>query len=133
MGNLIDFLTQKPVSDITEEVKLYTRPEYGEMVFKVRAMDGEDFSEYQKQCSTIDKKGNPHFDTKKYNDLVIVNHCIEPDFKDAEVLKRAGVTTSSQLINKYLKAGEIAELSQKIADISGFDRDINEVKEEAKN
>lgn len=133
MSRLSDFLMQKPVSEITKELVLNTRPEIKEMPFKIKAMSADDFNEYQEKCTSYDKKGKATFNSKKYNELVIVNHCIEPNFKDAEMLKKAGMTLPEQFIRKFLLAGEIVELSSQISSLSGFDTDINELKEEAKN
>lgn len=134
MSKLTDFLMKKPVSEIREELHLNTREGIKEFPFIVRAMSGEEFNDYSERCSNFNPKtGKSKFDTKKYNELVIINHCVEPNFKDAEMLKQAGCTLPEQFLSKFLLAGEIVELAQKISEISGFDKSIDEVKEEAKN
>ena len=58
---------------------------------------------------------------------------IEPNFKDADSIKKAGCQSPEQFLYKSLLAGEIAELAQQISALSGFDADMEEMVEEAKN
>ena len=99
-------------------------------------MSGDEFGKYQKQCTTLNvmgKKKETSFDSGKFNVLCIVNHCLDPNFKEAELLKGLGVQTPEQAVSKVLLAGEIVELGNQISRISGFDTDINEEIENAKN
>lgn len=130
MISLDEFLTMPDVSDITEEVDVSKR--LGK--FKIKAMSAEDFADYQKKCTTgrVTKKGM-NFDSTKFNLLIVAGQTIEPDFNNAEFLKKAGCTSAIDFIQRKLKVGEITTLSQKIQAISGFDEDINDNVEEAKN
>lgn len=104
--------------------------------FKIRPMTGDEFGKYQKQCTTINVNGRKKetiFDSGKFNLLCIINHCIDPDFKDADFLKQLGVQTPEQAVSKTLLAGEIVELGNQVTKVSGFDTDINEEIEAAKN
>ena len=64
---------------------------------------------------------------------LVKNHCVDPDFKNADFLKKLNVLTPEQAIAKTLLAGEVITLGEKISAISGFDTDINDEIEEAKN
>ena len=130
MGEMIDFLSLPDVGDIVEEV--YVSERLGK--FKVRAMTAEEHGDYMKRArgSKISKKGID-FDTTKFNLLVAAGQTVEPNFNNAELLKKTNCSLATELIAKKLKAGEIAELCNKICEISGFDSDINEDIEEAKN
>lgn len=104
--------------------------------FKIKPVSGEQFSDYQKRCSSIEfsnRKRTMQLDSGKFNNMIIINHCVDPDFKDAELIKSVGVQTAEQALQKLLLAGEIVELSQQISAISGFDEDINEEIDNAKN
>ena len=117
MNKLEDFLSLPDVDTIEEEVFVSER--LGK--FKVKAMSADEHAEYQARCKgKINKKGMD-FDTSKFQLLICAGQTLEPNFNNAEFLK------------KKLKAGEIAELSQKICRISGFETDINEDIQEAKN
>lgn len=129
MNDLEMFLNLPDVNSIEEEVFVSER--LGK--FKVRAMTADEHGEYMKRSrSRLDKKG-VDFDTSKFNLLVVAGQTVYPNFASAELLKSTGCTTAVDFIKRKLKAGEIAELSQQICKISGFDSDINEDVEEAKN
>ena len=65
--------------------------------------------------------------------MAIVNCCLDPDFKNAEFLKKIGAITPEQAISKTLLPGEVVELGTQINTLSGVDVDINEEIENAKN
>ena len=131
MSALMDFLIENSSEDITEKViiseRLKGKP------FTIRAMSSNSYSEYQ-QAATIIKKGKKvNFNERMFNQSVVLNHCIEPNFKDAELIKKAGCVTPAQLLEKVLRAGEISTLTRKIMELSGFMQDLDEVEEDAKN
>ncbi len=128
MNELESFLNLPDVDNIIEEVEL---PRLGK--FKVKAMSELEYREYQNKCKSKIKKGGMDFDTAKFNLLIVAGQIVEPNFNSAEFLKKAGISTATEFIQRKFKAGEIAELGNKIVEISGFDTDINEDKEEAKN
>lgn len=129
MNDLEKFLTLPDVNEIEGEVFVSKR--LGK--FKVKAMTSDEFGEYQKRSrGKVGKKG-ADFDAPKFNLLIVAGQTIEPNFNNAELLKKAGCTTATELIKKKLLPGEIAELADKITELSGFDADINEDVEEAKN
>jgi hypothetical protein len=104
--------------------------------FKIKAMTNDEFEEIRKAAASIStKKGKRSisFDTKRFNELVVINNTIDPNFKDAESIKKLGCITPEQYLNKVLLAGEIVELSQQIQTLSGFELEIDELVEEAKN
>jgi 2-oxoglutarate dehydrogenase complex dehydrogenase (E1) component-like enzyme len=131
MSALLQFLVENPVDNLTEKVVVSTR--LADFPFTIRAMTGPEFSEYQKAATVIGRHKKVEFNSKLYNEMVVLNHTVEPNFRDAETLKKAGCTSPEQFLYKSLLAGEIAELASRISDLSGFDRDMNETVEEAKN
>ncbi len=131
MSNLLQFLIENPIDELIAEVIISQR--LAGFKFKIKAMSGEEFSEYQKLAMKIGGSKKVEFNTKIFNEQIIINHTIEPNFKDAESIKQAGCQTPEQFLYKSLLAGEISELSQQISELSGFDKDINEAVEEAKN
>ena len=140
MSALKEFLVEN--SDIVgKEVEVPISPRFKDkegnlLKFKIRPMTGDEFGKYQKQCTTLNVNGRKKetiFDSGKFNLLCIINHCIDPDFKDADFLKQLGVQTPEQAVSKTLLAGEIVELGNQVTKVSGFDTDINEEIEAAKN
>lgn len=131
MSKLLEFLVQNPVDNVTEEIIVSARLK--EFPFKIKAMTGQEFSEYQKLATAFGKKKKVSFDTATFNEQVVLNHTVEPNFRDAESIKSAGCLTPEQFMYRSLLAGEISELANKISVLSGFDSDIEESVEEAKN
>jgi hypothetical protein len=131
MSNLMQFLIDNPVDNLTDEVIVSAR--LAKFPFKIKGMTGPEFSEYQKLSTKISRHKKVEFDSKIFNELVVLNHTLEPNFRDAESIKKAGCQTPEQFLYKSLLAGEINELAQQITALSGFDKDIEDTVEEAKN
>jgi hypothetical protein len=132
MSALTDFLLANPVNDVTGEAIIPGR--LSKMPFKIKAMNGEQFAEYQKLCTAFNKqKKKVDFNSQRFNELVILNHTVEPNFRDAECIKKGGCQTPEQFLYKSLLAGEIIDLADKISTLSGFNQSIEEEIEEAKN
>ena len=127
----MQFLIDNPVDNLTDEVVV--SPRLAKFPFKIKGMTGPEFSEYQKVSTKIGRHKKVEFDSKIFNEMVVLNHTLEPNFRDAESIKKAGCQTPEQFLYKSLLAGEIAELSQQISSLSGFDRDMEDTVEEAKN
>ena len=128
MKNLEDFLALPDISDLTEEI---TVKRLGTL--KIKAIDSEEYSNYIKRSRKLDKKGNVNFDDTKFKLDIIADKLVEPDFSNADFLKKAKYNTAREFISAKLLPGEIQEISDKILELSGFDKDINDDIEEAKN
>lgn len=128
--SLVDFLLENPVDNLTSEIIVSKRLE--KFPFTIKAMSGKDQMEYQRQ-STIINKGQPNYNSAKFNELMIIRHTINPDFRNAENMKKAGCTRPEEYLYKVLNAGEISKLVEKITELSGFDQDIDELAGEVKN
>lgn len=129
MNSLENFLELPDVTDVVEEVFVSKR--LG--TFKVRAMSVNDHNQYLKRSRGKINKDGTDFDSGKFNLLIVAGQTVSPDFNNAELLKKANCATAAELINKKLFAGEVSELAGQICKISGFDADINNDIEEAKN
>lgn len=133
---LTDFLLANPVDNITEEVVISKRlkDEEGNLFkFKIKPMLQEEYLAYQEQCTTAKKNGKIDFNTRKFNQLLILNHTIEPNFRDASLIQSANCRTPEQLLNKSLLAGEIQMLAEQIRLISGFEDSLDDLVEDVKN
>ena len=129
MSRLEEFLALPNVNDVVEEI--YVNKRLG--TFKVKPMTNQQYNEYLSRCRGKITKDGVNFDNGKYNLLIISNHVIDPNFADAEFLQRAGFTNPRDFINAKFKAGEIQDIAEKIAQISGIGGDLSEKVEEAKN
>lgn len=134
--SLQEFLNTHPVDELTDEVAVSSRFTDNDgklLLFKIKAMTGQEFEDIRRACSTVKKNRKVEFDSQRFNLKVIINHTLEPNFKDAASLKAVGVATPDDYVQKVLLAGEIATLAQKISTLSGFDTDMADLVEEAKN
>ena len=131
MVTIAQFLIDNPIDNIIDEVSI--SPRFGKLMFKIKPMNGKEYAEYQKRSTNIGRHQKVDFSNQIFNELVVLNHTIEPNFRDAEVIKKAGCKSPEEFLYKSLKAGEIVELADKISAISGFDKDIEEVVDDAKN
>jgi len=132
MNALQQFLTKNSVDNFTEEVTLGGRLK--DFKFKIKALTGNQYNDFQALC--IENPNSPkkrRFNIKKFNELIVANCVIEPNFKDPEWLKELGVADATSAIYKTLLAGEITDLAERVLRLSGFDRDIEEEMEEVKN
>ncbi len=138
MSKLQAFLNQNVVDDITEEVMISERfkDEGGSILkFKIKAMTNSEFELARKKALSMKMKkgGSVEFDNQKFNEHIVINHTADPNFKDAESIKELGCITPEQYLNRVLLAGEIAELADRIRQLSGFDKTFEEDIEDAKN
>ena len=132
MTELQMFLMENPVDNITAKIKLGGRLK--DFEFEIKPMNNNDMSRYQKLCiKNPNSAKKKEFDIQKFNELVVINNVISPNFKDPEWMKSVGVLTSEALVSKVLLAGEISELSEKISEISGFGDNSEELEDEVKN
>lgn len=132
MNALQQFLTKNAVDNLIKEVSLGGRLK--DFKFKVKALTGNQYNDFQALC--IENPNSPkkrRFNTKKFNELIVVNCVVEPSFKDAEWIKELGVPDATSAMYKTLLAGEISQLAEEALRLSGFDRDVEEEMEEVKN
>lgn len=130
--DLISYLVKNPVADVEHTVKLVGRLSGYE--FKIKPMTGNQFYKYQELATIINPKDQSvRFNSGRFNELVILNHVVEPNFKDASLLTTAGVSTPEQFINKFFVSGELIELSEHIHRISNMNKTEKEMEDEVKN
>ena len=118
MSKLDEFLNLADVCDIKETIKVKLGGKEFEMT--VRALTEAEHTEFQRRANTVTKK-TVSFDSGKYNNLILEACIVEPDFKNAEFLKKAGCVSATEFINKKFPAGVVSDISQKIQELSGFE------------
>lgn len=72
-------------------------------------------------------------DTNTYLAKMTAAAVVYPDLNDAELQNSYKVMGAENLLRAMLSAGEYVQLSSKVAELNGFDTDVNELVEEAKN
>lgn len=106
--------------------------------FVVKSITEGENKEIRKGCqkTTFNKKTHQketETDSDLYGNRLVIACCVEPNFKDAELQKKFGVLGAEALLDKLLNPGQFAELLSKVQEMNGFDSDINELVDEAKN
>ena len=130
--SLTDFLCADPVQDETEKVVLCERLK--DFEFEIGAMDKKQYDGYINQCVVKDGKGKVvKQNIALFNELVVINHCLYPDFRSTDFVQKAGAITPGQALYKVLKLGEVEKLADCILKFNGFDRDFETLRKKAKN
>jgi hypothetical protein len=113
--------------------------------WEIRALSADENNALKKQCvvrkQVPGKRGQytNEFDNLKYISLLCVNSIVSPDLNNAKLQdswsKKVGyqIMNGGDLLNVMLLSGEYDLLSQKVQEVNGYDDDINEDIEEAKN
>lgn len=140
MSSLQVFFAQNVKSDMVEEFVVSERfkDEKGQPVpWKLRTLTEAENEELRRASTQyVKSKGGqrvPETKPEVYLAKIAVASVVFPDLKDAGLQKSYGVMGAEDLLKKMLLAGEYAALIQKVQEINGFDRDINELIDEAKN
>ena len=138
--SLIDKLLQMDNKTLTEmpkrEVEVPRLTQVLGEPFKVvcQAIDGERYADIQKASIDLNKKGGVRninlFDMQV---LTVIDGVVEPNLKDTKLLQHFNCVTPKELVKKLFLAGEIAELSNVVTELSGYDKteeDEEEVKKQ---
>lgn len=138
--SLIDKLLQMDCAKLTEmptrEVQMARLTELmGEpFTVKCQAIDGERYADIQRSAVDLNKKGGiKNLNIFDMQVLTVIDGVVEPSMKDSKLLKHFGCATPKDLVKKLFLAGEIAELSNVITELSGYDKtedDEEEVKKQ---
>ena len=75
----------------------------------------------------------PELDTNDYIGKLAAACTVYPDLKNVELQNSYGVMGEDELLKEMLSAGEYAEYCNKVSEVNGFDVDLNDVVDEAKN
>lgn len=129
MSKLDDFLNLADVSEIKKAIKINLNGKELELV--IRPITEAEHSEFQRRSNVINKN-KITFDSGKYSNLVLEACIVEPNFKDAEFLKRVNCVSATEFINKKFPAGVVSDISSEIQKLSGFESYDMEI-ENAKN
>lgn len=129
MSALDEFLNLNDVMEIKETIPVIVGGKKLEIV--VRPISETEHNEFQRRANEV-KRNKLIFDSGKYKNLILESCIVEPNFKDAEFLKKAGCLSASEFINKKFPAGAVANIVERIQKLSGFDSYDMEI-ENAKN
>lgn len=140
MSDMSMFFASAAAVTETEEVYVSDRfkgPDGNPIAWIVKPISEEENEEILKSA-TRKVKGKHGVYTSETNNTEYMSKlavaCVTyPNLDDAELQKSYGVRGADVLIRKMLLPGEYSNLFMKIQEINGFDKDINDLKEEVKN
>lgn len=125
-------LTQMPTKDVP--MARLTELMGETFTVKCQAIDGERYADIQRSAIDLNKKGGiKNLNLFDMQVLTVIDGVVEPSMKDSKLLKHFGCATPKDLVKKLFLAGEIAELSNVITELSGYDKtedDEEEVKKQ---
>ena len=139
MSKLSAFFAQNVESTITEEFVVSNRikGEGGNPIpWQLRAISEDENEAIRKSCTRQTRvKGQMVQETngQAYMAKLVAACVVFPDLKDVELQNSYGVRGEEDLLRRMLLAGEYATLAEKVQELNGYDRDINDLKDEVKN
>lgn len=132
MNALQQFLLEQDITNLTKEITPSARLK--DHPLTIRAINGQQYTSFQQLC--IENPNSPkkrRFNTKKFNELIAINGLVNPNMKEAEFLEKANCADPAQLLYRLFLAGEINTIASEVLALSGFDQDMEEEIDEAKN
>lgn len=138
--SIIDKLLQMDSAKLTEmptkEIEIQRLTEIMGEPFKIKcqAIDGERYADIQRSAVDLNKKGGiKNLNLFDMQVLTVIDGVVEPSMKDSKLMKHFGCATPKDLVKKLFLAGEIAEISNVVTELSGYDKtedDEEEVKKQ---
>ena len=138
MKDLSMFLKQN--KKIKENVKYVATEDFVDkdgkpIEWEIRALKSREADNFRAECVKTTRNGkDAKVDSAKFNRMVAVACTVFPNLNDKDLQDSYGVMGAEQLIQELLENdGDYQAYVQKILDISGYDKNAEELREEAKN
>lgn len=133
MGKFSAFLKGNVKETENEPLKL----ERFEEEIILRAIPSEESDLINDRCfkNKAGMKGKQErvFDLVKYNREICIASIVHPDLNDKELQESYGVLGAGQLFGKMFYLGEANQILEKVTELSGIGKSMDEDIEEAKN
>lgn len=138
-GGLQAFFAQEAGEAITEKVVVSDRfkDKDGKPIpWEIRSMTEAENEEIRKSATKKVKTRNgrtTETNEELYAAKLAVASVVFPDLKNVELQQSYGTLGAENLLRRMLLPGEYTNLIEKVQEINGFDKDIEDLKEEIKN
>lgn len=101
--------------------------------FTVKSISSDDYNRLETRCKYPVKNKRTHqieekVDQEKLSLLLIKDACVKPNWADPKLLDKYKTNDPCTVIKKRLLIGELSTLTAAIMDISGFNDDIETIK-----
>ncbi|GKX29193.1 phage portal protein [Vallitalea longa] len=140
MSNLQAFFAQNVDQTITIKQVISTRfkdEEGNPIPFEFQAISREREKEIRKSCTKKErdrKRGmKTIIDEDSFIDKFVAACTVFPNLKDSDLQKSYGVMGEVDLLKAMLLPGEFTEALLVAQEVNGYDKDMNDLVEEAKN
>ena len=123
----IDKLTEKPTAKI--EIKRLSKVCGEPFIMTVTALDGRLLAELAEDNTDIKGGKVKHADNYNMALDLIVNGTVDPDFKNADLMRKFGAHTPNDVVAKLLLPAEMGMVAEKITDLCGVENqsDVDEL------
>ena len=122
---------EKPTKEI--EIKRLSELMGSPFNVKCQAIDGERYADIQRTAVDLNKKGGlRNINLFEMQVLTVLDGVVEPSLKDKKLIEHFGCVTPKDLVKKLFLSGEIADLSNAITELSGYEKDTDNEEEEVK-
>lgn len=105
--------------------------------WKIRAISQEENEALGDECKTNYRtpsgERKTHFDDQRYLTTLVLRCVTFPNLDDASLQESYGAVGAAELVKKMLLPGEYADLVNAVAQINGFETDMKEKIQTAKN
>ncbi|WP_430884305.1 phage tail assembly chaperone [Fusibacter sp. JL216-2] len=135
MENMMDMLLSTNIDDLArpkveKEIGRLSKAVGSPFILELEALTVEEFSDIQKSAVRIGKNAKfEDVDTDAVQILSIIKATKNVNFADAALRERLEAHSSKAVVQKLFLPGEIAQVYNAIADISGFgDEAVRDVK-----
>lgn len=140
MSDLSIFYAQNAMLETTLEIAVSPRfkdKQGKHALWTLRSITEAENEELRKAATkrVKGKNGNylPELDHNEYMVRMLVASVVFPDLKNAELQKSYGVLGAESLVRKMLLPGEYSDLLEKVTEINGYDRSMQDLVDEVKN
>lgn len=101
--------------------------------FTIKSISSDDYARLEERCKYPVKNKRTHqieekVDQEKLTLMIINEACVKPNWSDPKLLQKYQTNDPCTVIKKRLLIGEQSTLSGSILDISGFNDDIETIK-----
>ncbi|BBH19830.1 phage portal protein [Paenibacillus baekrokdamisoli] len=139
-NDLSAFFAQNATAEETEDFTVSDRFKTADgkpISWKLRSISASEDEECRRAATKVIKgkrgQSTKEISTDEYLAKMAVACVVHPNLKDAELQSSYGIMGAENLLRKMLRAGEYATLIEKVQEINGYDKDMNELVEEVKN
>ncbi|QOS98108.1 phage portal protein [Brevibacterium sp. JNUCC-42] len=140
MSDLSMFFAENVSTEVVEEIVVSERfkdKDGNPAKWKIRAITESENDKIRKSCirqpKNKKKQQMPEFDPNEYRIKLAVNCVVYPDLKNKELQDSYKVIGAENLLTAMLFSGEAGDLYEKIYEINGFDKEVDEMADEIKN